>query len=65
MLADDKYRRLEPDAAGVLHSTAFPGLRLAAGALLAGDIATVLAELRRDLDSDEHAAFVKRLRAPS
>lgn len=63
VLADHEYRRLEPDADGILHSTVFPGLRLAGDALLAGDAATVLAELRRGLDNDEHAAFVKRLQA--
>ena len=65
VLADDEYRRLEPDAAGVVHSTVFPGLRLAVEALLAGDVAAVLAELRRGVDTDDHAAFVKRLRAAS
>ncbi|MYN65171.1 MAG: Uma2 family endonuclease [Acidobacteria bacterium] len=65
VLADDEYRRLEPDTDGVLHSTVFPGLRLAAKALLAGNVATVLAELRRGLDTDEHAAFVKRMAAAS
>ena len=63
VLADDEYRLLEPDADGILHSTVFPGLRLANDALLAGDAGTVLAELRRGLDTDEHAAFVKRLQA--
>ena len=38
-------------------SRRFPGLRLAAGALLAGEVAAVLAELRRGLDSPAHAAF--------
>ena len=61
VLADDEYQRLEPDAAGVVHSTAFPGLRLAVEALLGGHIANVLAELQRGLDTDEHAAFVKLL----
>ena len=65
VLADDEYRTLEPDADGVLHSTVFASLRLAANALLAGDVATVLAELQRGLDTDEHAAFVKRLQAAS
>ena len=65
VLEDDEYRHLEPDAGGVLHSTVFPGLRLAAEALLAGDLATVLAELRRGLDTDEHTAFVTRLQAAS
>ena len=63
VLTDDEYRRLEPDADGILHSTVFPGLRLAVEALLAGDVATVLAELQRGLDTDDHAAFVKRLQA--
>ena len=65
MLADDEYRRLEPDAAGLIHSTVFPGLRLAVEALLAGDLAKVLAELRRGVDTDEHTAFVTRLQAAS
>ena len=65
LLADDEYRRLEPDAGGILHSTVFPGLRLAVEALLAGDVATVLAELQRGVDTDEHAAFVERLRTAS
>jgi len=62
VLEDDEYRRLKPDTGGILHSTVFPGLRLAAEALLAGDVATVLAELQRGLGTDEHAAFVERLR---
>lgn len=65
VLADDEYRRLDPDADGILHSTVFPGLRLAAKALLAGNVPAVLAELQRGLDTDEHAAFVKRLRGSS
>ena len=65
LLEDGEYRRLEPDADGILHSTAFPGLRLAVEALLAGDVASVLAELQRGVETDEHAAFVKRLQAAS
>jgi Uma2 family endonuclease len=65
VLVDDEYGPLAPDAAGLLHSRAFPGLRLQVEALLAGDVAAVLAELRRGLDSDDHAAFVERLRAAS
>lgn len=61
VLADDEYQRLEADAAGVVHSTVFPGLRLAVEALLGGHVANVLAELQRGLDTDEHAAFVKLL----
>ena len=65
VLEDDEYRRLEPDTGGILHSTVFPGLRLAIEALLTGDVATVLAELQRGIDTDEHADFVKRLQAAS
>jgi len=65
VLVADEYRRLEHDAGGILHSTVLPGLRLAVEALLAGDVATVLAELQRGLDADEHAAFVERLQETS
>jgi Uma2 family endonuclease len=65
VLEDDDYRRLEPDAGEILHSTVFPGLRLAVEALLAGDVATVLAELQRGLATDEHARFVRSLQAAS
>jgi Uma2 family endonuclease len=59
------YECLEPDEAGILRSEIFPGLWLAVPALLAGDLAAVLAELQRGLASPEHAAFLERLRAPS
>ena len=57
------YQRLQPDDAGVIHSEVFPGLWLAVPALLAGDLATVLAVLQQGLRSPEHTAFVERLRA--
>ena len=57
VLEDGEYRPLAADAGGVVESARFPGLRLAVGALLAGDVAAVLAELRRGLDSPAHAAF--------
>ena len=60
-----EYRRLEAQAGGILHSMVFPGLRLAVEALLARDLATVLTELQRGLDTDEHAAFVKSSRKAS
>ena len=62
VLSDDAYRPLAPDTAGLLHSRIFPGLRLAVEALLAGDMARVLAELQAGVGSPEHAAFVERLR---
>ncbi len=50
---------------GVLRSRVFPGLWLAAPALLDGDLAGVLAKLQQGLATEEHAAFVKRLAAAS
>ena len=45
-LRDGEYVALPADAAGVIESRAFPGLRLDVRALLAGDLAAVLAALR-------------------
>ena len=61
-LIQGEYVPLAPDENGVIHSQAFPGLRLPAQALLAGDLAAVLAELQKGLETAEHAAFVERLR---
>ncbi len=58
---EGEYLPLSPDAEGVIRSQVFPGLRLAVPALLTGDLATVLVELRRGLETPEHAAFVERL----
>ena len=60
-LADGEYRALAPDAAGVVRSRVFPGLRLAADALLNGDLAGALALVRKGLSSAEHKRFVARL----
>jgi Uma2 family endonuclease len=60
-LADNVYVRVEPDANGVIESSVFPGLRLNVPALLAGDMATVLAELQKGIASPAHAAFVEQL----
>ena len=57
------YSKLLPDTQGVIASTVFPGLRLAVNAMLAGDLATVLAELQKGIASDEHQAFVAALAA--
>lgn len=62
-LTEGEYRPLAPDAAGILRSRTFPGLRLARRALLDGDFAAVLAELGKGLETAEHAAFVARLNA--
>lgn len=62
-LEEGLYNPVPPDEGGVFHSRVFPGLRLHIPALLAGQLAEVLAELQRGLASDEHKAFVARLRA--
>ena len=62
-IADGEYRDLPRDEADVVHSRVFPGLRLAAGALLGGDLAAALAEVQKGIGSQEHAAFVARLAA--
>ncbi len=60
-LHEDEYIRLVSDESGVIASRVFPGLRLARSALLAGNAAQVVAELRKGLETAEHAAFVARL----
>jgi Uma2 family endonuclease len=44
-LTDDEYVAIEPNAEGVIESRQFPGLRLKRDAMLAGDMAAVLAAL--------------------
>lgn len=56
-----EYHRLEPDKDGLIHSQVFPGLCLDVAALLAGDLATVVAAVKAGAETEEHAAFVQRL----
>jgi Uma2 family endonuclease len=65
VLQEGEYVLLEPDAAGLVRSQVFPGLWLAVPALLAGDLAALITELHRGLESDQHAAFVKALSTAS
>jgi hypothetical protein len=62
-LENGDYVPLVADTTGVIRSRVFPGLWLAADALLAGDLAAVLAALQAGLASPEHADFVVRLTA--
>jgi len=62
-LENSQYVTVPADAAGLIHSRVFPGLRLAVAALLRGDLAYVLAEVQRGLASAEHQAFVETLAA--
>lgn len=56
-----KYVALTPHADGTLRSERFPGLWLDVPALLAGDMAKVLATLQLGIASPEHSAFVAKL----
>ncbi len=60
-LEQGEYVNLLPDSEGIIHSQVFPGLWLAVGALLKGEMQSVLAELQTGLQSTEHQAFVPRL----
>lgn len=58
-----QFRRLAGGRDGIYRSRVFPGLWLDSAALIAGDLARVLAVLQQGLASPEHAAFVERLRS--
>ena len=60
-LADGEYRPPPRDADGVVRSRVFPGLHIAADALLKGDLAAALKEVERGVGSPEHHEFAARL----
>ncbi len=60
-LNNEEYIKLEPNADGVICSQFFPGLWLDKTALLASDLAKVLAILQLGLATSEHQSFVERL----
>ena len=60
-LSEGEYKPLPADENGVVRSRVFPGLHLSTRAILADDLAQVLAELQRGLAGEEHAPFVARL----
>jgi Uma2 family endonuclease len=62
-LSEGEYIPLEPDQDNIIWSRVFPGLCLHVPGLLEGRLADVLAALRKGLETEEHAAFVKRLAA--
>jgi hypothetical protein len=64
VLRGGQYEALAPGADGLLRSEVFPGLWLDAQALIAGNLAHVLAVLHHGTTSPEHAAFVAHLNAP-
>jgi Uma2 family endonuclease len=60
-LTNGEYIQLEPNPAGVICSQIFPGLWLDKTALLAGDLAQVLAILQQGLATTEHQELIKKL----
>lgn len=61
VLQDGTYREVAADAPGLFKSTVFPGLWLAATALLRLDIRQVMASLQHGIAIPKHAAFVQQL----
>jgi Uma2 family endonuclease len=60
-LVENRFEVVPPPPDGVYRSAVFPGLWLDAPALLAGDLARVLAVLNEGIRSPEHGAFVGQL----
>jgi len=60
-LVEGAYVPLAADEAGVVDGRVFPGLRLDRLAMLAGNLARVLAVQQAALGGEAHAAFVERL----
>jgi Uma2 family endonuclease len=60
-LTSEEYLKLDPDRAGIIRSQVYPGLWLDRSALLAGDLATVLAGLQLGIATSEHQDFVNKL----
>ncbi len=56
-----EYIPLQPDESGMICSRIFPGLHLQVAALLAGDLARVLAEVQKGIATEAHQAFLERL----
>jgi len=64
-LEEGQYKPQPPDATGILRSQQFPGLWLAAPALLAGHLAEVLQTLQQGIATPDHQTFVDTLRSSS
>lgn len=63
VLENGEYVRAVPDAARIIHSRVFPGLRLDIDALLDGRLARVLEIVQQGIATPEHAAFVALLQS--
>jgi Uma2 family endonuclease len=64
-LQAEEYVLVEPDAEGIIRSSVFPGLWLAAPALLEGRMIEVLNVLQAGLADPAHQAFVEELEGRS
>ncbi|WP_424099084.1 Uma2 family endonuclease [Moorena producens] len=53
-----EYVQQQPDQLGVVSSNVFPGLQLAVGALLPGEMQRVLSVLQEGIESEAHQHFV-------
>jgi Uma2 family endonuclease len=62
-LVGGRFDVVPPPSDGIYRSAVFPGLWLDAAALLAGDLARVLAVLNEGISSPEHKQFVEQLAA--
>jgi Uma2 family endonuclease len=60
-----RYGAIAPNEQGLIESQVFPGLVLDVTALVARDLATVLAQLQRALGFGSHQDFVARLKRQS
>jgi Uma2 family endonuclease len=60
-LQEGQFLEQSSHASEMFESKVFPGLRLAATALLAGDMAMVLAELKKGIDTEAHQQFAAGL----
>lgn len=60
-LRDGRFTPLAADPDGLFHSRVFPGFWIDPSALVARNLAALLAALQRGLASPEHAAFVAEL----
>ena len=60
-LVNGKYEVRQPDSEGLIHSTVFPGLRLAVPALLSNKIAEALETLHEGIGTRPHKAFAAHL----
>jgi Uma2 family endonuclease len=65
VLTDGEYVAQSRDAEGFLHSQRFPGLKLDVAALLRRDLATVLNQLHRGVQTPAHQEFVEQLKSLS